>query len=173
MKYIASFVRRSLFYDFCLPELLSVCEMYNIPLQYDKEFSYDLAKDPLIHIDYPGIETDVSIAEKIVSRSVLTSKIIKIISTGKTWEELISNVDKEAFLEDSQSLEAFRFDVDARGRVMSQEERLDIIWMFNVFNFKAKVSLKKAKRVFVVIDNHKTGVKYFGKLIAGKSDGKY
>jgi tRNA G10 N-methylase Trm11 len=172
MKYIASFVRKDLFYDFCLPELLSVCEMFKVPLKYDKNFSYDLKRDPLIEISYPNIDTDPSIAEKIINRAVLTKNIIKIISEGNTYEELINNVDKQAFLAEGESLESFRFDIDCRGRVMSLDEKLDIIQLFSIFNFKAKVDIKKAKRVFVVIDNNLTGAKYFGKLIAGKSDGK-
>jgi tRNA (guanine10-N2)-methyltransferase len=42
--------------------------------------------------------------------------------------------------------------------------------MFDVLKFKGKVSLKKAQRTFIVIDNHYRGMKYFGKLIAGKDD---
>jgi hypothetical protein len=56
---------------------------------------------------------------------------------------------------------------------MSQEEKVDIINQFHIFNFKGSVSLKKAKRTFVVIDNTIKGTKYFGKLIASKLDGKY
>jgi tRNA G10 N-methylase Trm11 len=137
-----------------------------------KNFSYDLKRDPLIEISYPNIDTDPSIAEKIINRAVLTKNIIKIISEGNTYEELINNVDKQAFLAEGESLESFRFDIDCRGRVMSLDEKLDIIQLFSIFNFKAKVDIKKAKRVFVVIDNNLTGAKYFGKLIAGKSDGK-
>jgi hypothetical protein len=172
MKYIASFVRKDLFYDFCLPELLSVCEMFKVPIKYDNNFCYDLKRVPLISIEYPNIENDPSIAEKIVNRAVLTKNIIKIISEGKTYEELLSNVDKNSFLSEGESLESFRFDIDCRGRVMSQDEKLDIIQSFSIFNFKAKVDIKKAKRIFVVIDNHINGEKYFGKLIAGKSDGR-
>ena len=171
MKYLANFVRKDLFFDFCLPDFISVCEMYKIPLKIDPNFSYDIKQDPMIFIDIPDIELNGT-AQKIVDRAVLTNYIIKVISSGASYEELIKNIDRESFLEESESLDPFKFEVDARGKVMSQEEKLDVMELFDIFKFKAKVSLKKAKRTFVVIDNHHRGTKYFGKLIAGKSDRK-
>jgi len=43
--------------------------------------------------------------------------------------------------------------------------------MFGVLGFKGKINLKTPERTFVIIDNFYKGKKYFGKLIAGKSDG--
>ncbi len=43
--------------------------------------------------------------------------------------------------------------------------------MFGVMGFKGKINLKNPDRTFVIIDNFYRGKKYFGKLIAGKSDG--
>ncbi len=168
MKYLASFVRKDLFFDFCLPELISVCEMFKVPLKWDKNFSYDINNDPLLFIDIPD---SPELAQKICERAILTKNIIKVISSGLSYEELLSKVNIEEFLPESSSEETFKFEVDQRGRVMSQDEKLDIIQKFHIFNFKGKVSLKAAKRVFIVIDNHHRGVKYFGKLIGGKSDG--
>jgi hypothetical protein len=31
--------------------------------------------------------------------------------------------------------------------------------------------MKKPERIFVIVENHKNGQKYFGKLIAGRPDG--
>jgi hypothetical protein len=170
MNYIATFVRKNLFVDFCLPELLSLCQMFNTPIIYDNNFSYDLQKDPLIRIDIPNLETS-DIAEKLCSRAVLLKSIVRVYSTGNTYDDLISNLNKDEFYHESSSTESFRFEVDARGKTISQDEKLNIINRFHVVDFKGKVDLKNAKRSFVVIDNEQRGIKYFGRILAGK-DGK-
>ena len=74
MKYMASFIRRDFYFDFCLPELKSVCELLNLKLKCDENFSYNIKSDPFIKIDIPDIEKN---AEKIISRTLLTKNIIK------------------------------------------------------------------------------------------------
>jgi len=54
----------------------------------------------------------------------------------------------------------------------SQENKLDIIEMFKPLGFQGGVNLKNPDRTFMIIDNHYLGKKFFGKIIAGKSDGK-
>jgi hypothetical protein len=76
MKYMASFIRKDLYGNFCLPELRSVCDMFNLQLTYDTNWSHDIVKEPLIQIEIPDIEEH---AEKIVSRTLLTDKIIKVM----------------------------------------------------------------------------------------------
>ena len=49
---------------------------------------------------------------------------------------------------------------------------MDIIETFRPLNFQGKVNLKNPDRTFMIIDNHYLGKKFFGKIIAGKSDGK-
>jgi hypothetical protein len=73
MKYIASFIRREFFTDYCLPELKAVCDLLKLSLKF--KFSYDIKKEPLIEIDIPDIETH---ANKIIARTVLTKNIIKV-----------------------------------------------------------------------------------------------
>lgn len=170
MKYLASFIRKSLFYDFCLPELISICEMYKANLQYDKSFSGDIFNDPVIEIDIPEIETS-DIAQKICERAILTRCIVKVFSEGSTIEELIQNVDREMFKVESESEETMKFEVDAKGKVLSQNEKLDIIDKFHALDFKGKVNLTNPKRLFIIIDNHHRGKKYFGKIIAGGYSG--
>jgi hypothetical protein len=75
MKYMASFLRKDTYGGFCLPELISVCDMFNLTLTYDTNWSYDVVKEPLLQIDIPDIELH---AEKIISRTLLTDKIIKV-----------------------------------------------------------------------------------------------
>ena len=74
MKYIASFIRREFYFDYCLPELKAICEMLKLSLNY--KFSYDLRKEPFIEVEIPDIENN---AHKIVSRTVLTKNILKVI----------------------------------------------------------------------------------------------
>jgi tRNA (guanine10-N2)-methyltransferase len=171
MKYFASFYRKYLYLDFCLPELISICEMLKVKLDYDKDFSGDLIMDPIVGIDIEGLDNS-DIAQKIIDRSVLTKYIVKIYSTGSTFDQLVADLDKEEFLKESLSEQSFKFDVNACGRVMSEKEKLSVMEKFGCLNFKGKVNIKNAERTFVVLDNHKRGVKYFGRMIAGK-EGNY
>jgi hypothetical protein len=75
MKYMASFIRREFFFDYCLPELNAVCEMLKLSLKFDENYSYDLKKHPFIEIEIPDIETH---AHKIIARTVLTKNILKV-----------------------------------------------------------------------------------------------
>jgi tRNA G10 N-methylase Trm11 len=170
MKYIANFIRKSLFYQFCLPELISICEMFKVELKYDKNYSGDVFLDPLLEIDITEIETS-NIAQKICERAILTRNIVKVYSEGSTYEELVQNVDRDAFINESESQDSFKFEIDAKGKVLSQTEKVDIINHFGKLNFKGNIDLSNAKRIFVVIDNHHRGKKYFGKIIAGGYSG--
>jgi hypothetical protein len=55
---------------------------------------------------------------------------------------------------------------------MILEEKIVIIGKMINYLFKyglnAKIDLKNAKRTFVIVENKSTGMKYFGKLIAGR-----
>jgi hypothetical protein len=73
MKYIASFIRREFFFDYCLPELKAICDMLKLSLNF--KFSYDLRKEPFIEVEIPEIEKH---ADKIIARTVLTKNIIKV-----------------------------------------------------------------------------------------------
>lgn len=57
--------------------------------------------------------------------------------------------------------------------IFSQENKLELINMFGCLGFKGKINLKNPERTFVIVDNYYRGKKYFGKLIAGKSDGNF
>ena len=97
-------------------------------------------------------------------------------------DEVINYIEKnnlEEFKKEAECLDAFRFDIDFRGLSESREKELEMINKFDKFNFKAKVDIKKAKRIFVIfrntIENQKTkkiiSTKYyFGKQIAGKDE---
>jgi hypothetical protein len=77
MKYMASFIRKDFYNDFCLPELRSVCEMLNLKLKYDNNWCYNMIQDPMLEIEIPDIEIN---AQRIVERTVLTDKVIKVIN---------------------------------------------------------------------------------------------
>lgn len=76
-KYLASFVRRSFYNDFCLGELKALTETFGKKLVYDENYSFDPKTDPLIKIHIDGIE-DTDIAEKICERAILTNYMIKV-----------------------------------------------------------------------------------------------
>jgi hypothetical protein len=117
MKYIASFVRKNYYKNFCLPEFISVCEMFNANMTYDTSYSYDMELDPVIEINIPSIENS-DIAQRICDRAVCTKNIIKIYSEGESFEDLVSNLDMEAFKEEIESDASYKFDVDSRGKVI-------------------------------------------------------
>ncbi len=94
-----------------------------------------------------------------------------IYSEANTYDDLVAKVNREEFKEESDSLQSFKFEVDARGKIMNREEQLYAMDMFTCLNFKGKVNLNKPDRIFMIIDNHYRGTKYFGKMIAGKSEG--
>ncbi len=73
MKYMASFIRREFYFDYCLPELKAICEMLKLSVKFN--FSYDIRKEPFVELDIPDIETN---AQKIIARTVLTKNILKV-----------------------------------------------------------------------------------------------
>lgn len=168
MNHLAIFLRKPLLQEFCLPELLSVCQMFNATITYDRNFSHNIDIDPCVRIDIPYIQNH---AENICSRAVLVKSIIELYSTGRSYEELIQNINREKFAFEEASLDTFKFEIDARGKSLSASEKQKVINYFESFDFKAKVDLNNPKRTFVILDNSFSGNIYFGKLIAGK-DGK-
>ena len=183
MKYLATFIKNNNFYNFCLPEIISVCNIYDIKnFTYNKDtFSYDIQKEPYIEISFDGIENKEN-CQKLIDRATLLKSIIKIYGKGDNMDEVINYIEKnnlEEFKKEAESLDNFRFDIDFRGLSESREKELEMINKFDKFNFKAKVDIKNAKRIFVIfrntIENQKTkkiiSTKYyFGKQIAGKDE---
>ena len=183
MNYLATFIKNNNFYNFCLPELLSVCDIYNIKnFQFNKDtFSYDIQKEPYLRFCFDGIENS-DICQKLIERATLLKSIIKIYGEGDTMDEVINYVEKyhlEEFKKESESSETFRFDMDFRGLSEKREKEIEMINKFHKFNFKGKVDIKNAKRIFVIfrntIENQKTkkviSTKYFfGRQLAGKDE---
>jgi len=186
MKYIATFIKSNNFYNFCLNELLSVCEIYglkNVKYNHDT-FSYDISKEPYIEISFDGIE-DSSKCQKLIDRAALLKSIIKVYGEGETIDEVLTDLEKnnnEEIKKEQESLKPFRFDIDFRGLSEERKKQLEMINKFDKFPFKAKVDIKNAERIFVifrnVIENQKTkkiiSTKYyFGIQIAAKDDKKW
>ena len=170
-KYFACFIRIEMYLNFCIPELISICEMFNLKFKLDSFINKNLEIDPIIGIYYEDIETN-DFAQKICDRSILTTQIIKLISFGNTFDELIEKINFEEFNKELESLQTFKIKVDAKNRSITKEEKLFIINKFVKLKFKGKVNLNNPKRKFIIIDNTKNGIKYFGKIIAMKSEGK-
>ena len=185
MKYLATFIKNNNFYNFCLPELISVCDICNIKnFDYNKDtFSYDIQKEPYLEISFDGID-DVNNCQKLIDRSTLLKSIIKIYGKGDSMDEVINYIEKnnnEEFKKEIESLDTFRFDIDFRGLSETREKELEMINKFDKFNFKAKVDINNAQRIFVIfrntVENQKTkeiiSTKYFfGRQMSGK-DEKY
>ena len=185
MKYLATFIKNNNFYNFCLTEFLSVCEIYGIKnVKYNHDtFSYDINKEPYLEISFDGIENP-EICQKLIDRATLLKSIIKIYGEGETIDEVVSYIEKNNKNEikiEQESLKTFRFDIDFRGLSEKRKGQLEMINKFDKFPFKAKVDIEKAERIFIifrnVVENQKTkqiiSTKYyFGRQIAGKDDKK-
>ena len=185
MKYLATFIKNNNFYNFCLPELISVCDICNIKnFDYNKDtFSYDIQKEPYLEISFDGID-DVNNCQKLIDRSTLLKSIIKIYGKGDNMDEVINYIEKnnnEEFKKEIESLDTFRFDIDFRGLSETREKELEMINKFDKFNFKAKVDINNAQRIFVIfrntVENQKTkeiiSTKYFfGRQMSGKDEKK-
>ena len=185
MKYLATFIKNNNFHNFCLPELISVCDICNIKnFDYNKDtFSYDIQKEPYLEISFDGID-DVNNCQKLIDRSTLLKSIIKIYGKGDNMDEVINYIEKnnnEEFKKEIESLDTFRFDIDFRGLSETREKELEMINKFDKFNFKAKVDINNAQRIFVIfrntVENQKTkeiiSTKYFfGRQMSGKDEKK-
>ena len=183
MEYLATFIKNNNFYNFCLPELISVCDIFNIKnFTYNKDtFSYDIQKEPYLKISFDEIE-NIDNCQKLIDRATLLKSIIKIYGEGENMDEVIKYVEKnnlEEFKKESECLESFRFDIDFRGLSEKREKEIEMINKFDKFNFKGNVDLKNPQRIFIifrnVVENQKTkeiiSTKYiFGKQMAGKDE---
>ena len=185
MKYLATFIFNNNFYNFCLPELISIAELYNLKnFTYNKDtFSYNVQKEPYITISFDGVENP-DLCKKLIERCTLLKNIIKVYGEGSSMDEAIDDIEKnnmKEFKDEVESLKSFRFDIDFRGKCETREIELEMINKFDKFGFKAKVDIKNAERIFVIfrnsVENQKTkeiiSTKYyFGIEMAGKDEKK-
>ena len=185
MKYLATFIKNNNFYNFCLTEFLSVCEIYGIKnVKYNQDtFSYDINKEPYLEIYFDGIENP-EICQKLIDRATLLKSILKIYGEGETIEEVLTDIEKNNLDEiklEQESLKSFRFDIDFRGLSEKRKVQLEMINKFDKFPMKAKVDINNAERIFIIFRNVVENQKikkiistkyYFGKLISGKDDKK-
>ena len=185
MKYLATFIFNNNFYNFCLPELISIAELYNLKnFTYNKDtFSYNIQKEPYITISFDGVENP-DLCKKLIERCTLLKNIIKVYGEGSSMDEAIDDIEKnnmKEFKDEVESLKSFRFDIDFRGKCETREIELEMINKFDKFGFKAKVDIKNAERIFVIfrnsVENQKTkeiiSTKYyFGIEMAGKDEKK-
>ena len=185
MKYLATFIKNNNFYNFCLTEFLSVCEIYGIKnVKYNQDtFSYDINKEPYLEIYFDGIENP-EICQKLIDRATLLKSILKIYGEGETIEEVLTDIEKNNLDEiklEQESLKSFRFDIDFRGLSEKRKVQLEMINKFDKFPMKAKVDINNAERIFIIFRNVVENQKikkiistkyYFGKLVSGKDDKK-
>ena len=185
MKYLATFIKNNNFYNFCLTEFLSVCELYGIKnVKYNHDtFSYDIIKEPYLEISFDDIENPLT-CQKLIDRATLLKSIIKIYGEGETLDEVILDIEKnnkEEIKKEQDCSKSFRFDIDFRGLSETRKKEIEMINNFDKFPMKGKVNIQNAERIFIlfrnVIENQKTKeiikTKYFfGRQISGKDDKK-
>jgi tRNA G10 N-methylase Trm11 len=98
--------------------------------------------------------------------------VIQIYSEGATYDEIIEKLDIKYFQDELLNAQSFKFIVDGRGRIIEKKEQLDIIDKVITYAYQlglnGKVSMNDPERVFVLIENHRNGQKYFGKIVAGR-----
>ena len=185
MKYLATFIKNNNFYNFCLTEFLSVCELYGVKnVKYNHDtFSYDINKEPYLEISFDDIENP-EICQKLIDRAALLKSIIKVYGEGDTLDEVLLDIDKNSKDEiklEQESLQTFRFDIDFRGLSEKRKVQVDMINKFDKYPMKGKVDIQNAERIFIifrnVVENQKNktveSTKYFfGRQIAAKDDKK-
>ena len=185
MKYLATFIKNNNFYNFCLTEFLSVCELYGIKnVKYNHDtFSYDINKEPYLEISFDDIENP-EICQKLIDRAALLKSIIKIYGEGNSLEDVLLDIEKNNKKEiklEQESLKTFRFDIDFRGLSEKRKVQLEMIDKFDIFPMKGKVDIHNAERIFIIFRNTVENQKkrtiestkyYFGKQIAAKDDAK-
>ena len=172
MKYIATFISKFKYNNFNFEELVSICEMFNIKnLKIDENFMFDVMNYPYINIYFDGIDNE-ELCKKIVNRAVLLKNIVKVYSEGNSVDDLIKNMNTEAFKEEQESTESFKFDVDIRGLSVNQAGRVEMMNKFNAFPLKGKVDLNSPKRIFTLFQNKFDNKTYtfFGRQLAGKDE---
>ena len=185
MKYLATFIKNNNFYNFCLTEFLSVCELYGVKnVKYNHDtFSYDINKEPYLEISFDDIENP-EICQKLIDRAALLKSIIKVYGEGDTLDEVLLDIVKNSKDEiklEQESLQTFRFDIDFRGLSEKRKVQVDMINKFDKYPMKGKVDIQNAERIFIifrnVVENQKNktveSTKYFfGRQIAAKDDKK-
>ncbi len=84
----------------------------------------------------------------------------------------MNSINVEHLKDELSNIDPYKFEIDTRGSVITRDEKIVIIDKMISFlinnGLNAKIDLKNNKRTFVIVENKGTGMKYFGKLIAGR-----
>eukprot|EP00347_Sterkiella_histriomuscorum_P012467 403368464 len=127
-----------------------------------KESLRDIQKNPLVYVNLPNED----IAHKILRRSILIKEIIDVYSSGKTYEELLENVDKEKLYPILELDKSFKFSIEGIGRKISHQEQIKIIESFRIFPFNKRIDIKNGEITYRVVENNEDHMIYFGREIA-------
>lgn len=169
MKYIVLFNYNSKYYNFTLPELYSLCNLYGLEnFRIDDNYSNDIKNEPYAEIHCDCIENE-KLCTKIVDRALLTKTFIKVISEGTSLEEVISNIKKEDIIKEMDSEESFKIEVESRRFYLTQNQKIEVMKKLDIYPFKGKCNLENPERLFVIFQNFPEDLKKpyfcFGKVI--------
>lgn len=168
--YYAHLIKYSNYFGFSLLELKSLLNITKTDFTIDENYSYDIRKEALVKF-YTDSELTKDKLDIIFRRTVLIKNIFHSYGVNSNIEELVKNLNKEEIDREAACLDTFRFDVEGLDISLDREYQTELINKFTSLNFQAKVSLKNAKRVFVIYYNKSDGLFHFGKII-GRSDDK-
>jgi len=196
MRLLAFFRQPPEYINFCIAELKSLFALHNIPAcdvfdfptpeiaEMVKQKPYMLNKDLFPSFPFVYLKNqDDELLEKIISRSILIKSFVRVLSEGKSIEELIANVDKEKSKDIIESEDSFCFFVDAHNKYYNREEQLKMIDKFGALPFKGKINLNNPKRIFLLLEDwennhvttnlvHKLKTAYFGVQVCKIGRGK-
>lgn len=71
-----------------------------------------------------------------MQRSILIKEFIDVISEGKSYQQLLENVDKEKLYPILEEGKPFKFMIEGIGRKIPVKEQIEIIESFGIFPFK-------------------------------------
>lgn len=116
-KFYASFPKVQNFYNFCLPELRSLFNIFGVEINVDENYHYDLEEDPLISFTTSVDLAKEDLADKICKRAVLIKEISIIYAEALSYPDLLEYLDKNKHLiqKELDSTETFKFNVDFFG----------------------------------------------------------
>lgn len=141
------------FMDFRLAEVESLLVFFGLDQDSSTRILMDdyNCKYPYLKIRLPNRDS----ALKLASKSVLTRNIYTYLCEGSTFEELFSNIEKLHLPSDYFDEEvSWRFDIDAFGRILTEEEQESYRLMFEPFlPFKGPVKLKNPCYTFCLLMN--------------------
>lgn len=122
------------------------------------QINYKAIKNfPYVTLTVPNFEHHREYFEIASKKAVMVSKFVLLISEGKDYEDLLSKRDDEILNEECRDWNQHVVcDFISRNRVIGREEQIKKIHlMFEKFDIRGKVDMKKATKKLQLIEQHK------------------